>query len=465
MPQTCSFRTGVRFDELYMSLPIERRNKSGSWTQRIPAMGFRLESTYCAHVLNINQEIPKGAPNPKKAFYVSAAEVQRKYPEFHERVAHGIESIIGGPSTASDTEPPTNTTNGAPAPDAEEAAVPDEELTELAMSDAEKFVGCDGHSLTLRLYGERTREKIRFDLEDIFAAFQTSLCNSVRSLTTPAHARVRNADTTVVRTVVDMRQFIELIVHFKRAGNENARLVYDWVIDVVFHAQYGDGVAPRQADHAAGVGSTLPTEFGKNVCGAYAYAFLKGSDSVLQALPSLKSKIDELGLAGKPWSLWKSGHSEHMRGRLQSADVKKMLDIHPDARITQGHFWHTVNKTLASKVETSIRNDVIAEYRVVLDEHPSMTELFVFPDGDERAEWLHQEGQAIATSTMGSAIERTELSTLKMECKHQEEMGKLREEKDGEIAKLRDDKVKLAHAAARMLCPRKKLAALDMMFT
>ena len=72
---------------------------------------------------------------------------------------------------------------------------------------------------------------------------------------------------------------------------------------------------------------------------------------------------------------------------------------------------------------------------------------------------------------MAQAIDKTELSTLKLECKHRDEISKLREEhshlrdeKDAEIAKLREEKLKIAHTAARMLCPKNKLATLDSIF-
>jgi hypothetical protein len=330
------------------------------------------------------------------------------------------------------------------------------------MEDNEHFIGADRQTLVIRLYGERTKHRIRFDLDDMFSAFRANQRNPDLASIQPSVARICGANVTIERKVVDMWQFFELIVHFNRHGNENAKLVYDWVIDVVFAAQYGDGIAVRQADHAAGVGDTLPSEFGKDLCGSYAYSFLEGSASVIEAFPCLADKIRELDIADEPWSLWKNGHTEHMRGRLQSADVKEMLAIHPDARISRGHFTHVPAKLLAAKVETSVRTNTISQYRVHLPEHPSMTELFVLPASKE--DWLREEGQTTATKILAQAIDKTELSTLKLECKHRDELAKLRDDKDAEIAKLREEKLKIAHTAARMLCPKKKLATLDSMF-
>jgi hypothetical protein len=86
MPTTSAFSLGVRFDALYLCLPEPQRSRAGSWTQRIPAMGFRLASTYCAHKNDINRAIVRSAPHPSKVFYVDAREVQRKYPDLSDEL-------------------------------------------------------------------------------------------------------------------------------------------------------------------------------------------------------------------------------------------------------------------------------------------------------------------------------------------------------------------------------------------
>jgi hypothetical protein len=479
MPTTSAFSLGVRFDALYLRLPEPQRSRAGSWTQKIPAMGFRLASTYCAHKNNINRAIVRSAPHPSKVFYVDAREVQRKYPDLYDEVQRLIEALPGETvEDAAENEPEE-------ASEAEPELEATEILDEIALSDSERFVGADGQIIPIRVYGERTLRGIRFDVLDMYAAF-TSRERASRSFVAPVTAKI-NGNPAYERSVVNMRQFVDLIANFGRHGNENANLVYDWVVDTVFTAQYGDGITIRQADHAVGVGVLLPLEFGKDVCGSYSYSFLEGTESALETLPSLKRQVIEMGIDGEPWSLWKGGHSEHMRGRLQAADVKAMLSIHPDTRISRGYFWNIPNKQIASNVEKAIRNNVVANYRVRLDEHPNMTELFVLPISQEK--WLYEEGLTIATNALSGAIERSETSDLKMEIRHRDEISRIRDdnakvlaEKEAanaillahresencnlreEIAKLRDDKVKLVHAAARMICPRKKLVALDMMF-
>jgi hypothetical protein len=464
MPTTSAFKTGVRFDALYNRLPEPQRSRAGSWTQKIPAMGFRLASTYCSHKNDINQAIVRSAPHPSKVFYVDAREVQRKYPDLAEEIGSMIEALPGDPVVE---EAVVVDAGGGSGTVSEPAA--NEVLDEIALSDGERFVGADGQIIPLRVYGVRTMKGIRFDLQDMHEAFRSSQQNPCNASSTPSMATIRGA-SVCQRNVVDIWKFVALVNHFGRHGNENAKLVNDWVVDTIFNAQYGDGVSIRQADHAAGVGGAIPIEFGKDVCGSYAYSFLEGSDNVLESVPSLKRQVLEMGIEDEPWSLWKGGHSEHMRGRLQAADVKAMLSIHPDTRISRGYFWNIPNKQIAANVEKAIRTNVVCDYRVRLDEHPNLTELFVLLVGKEK--WLYEEGLGVSTKALSGAIERSETSDLKMEIRHRDEISRIREEnatllaeKDSvnsvlleEIAKLRDDKVKLAHAAARMLCPRKKLA-------
>lgn len=485
MPVGARFRLGIRFDQLYASLPVTRRSQAGSWTQRIPAMGFRLESTYCAHKNDINHEIAKQAPHPNKAFYICAVEAKRKFPDYAERLTRAIDTIQGASSELAQSTATTDASRGS------EPAVllhnPPSDgtihvLREIILREEEKFIGADGQPLTIRIYGERTKANIRFDSLDMYASFKIQRSVHVATIE-PMPVRIDMSGVVFDRTAFDMWQFLELIVHFKRCGNENAKLVYDWVTEVVFTSQYGDGVTLCQADHAAGVGDSLPSEFGKDVCGSYAYSFLEGSVAVTESFPCLANKVAELGIADEPWSLWKNGHTEHMRGRLQASDVKAMLAIHPDARISRGHFWHVPTKPLAAKVEGSVRSNVISQYRVVIPEHDSMIELFVLPHSKE--DWLREEGQTIASATATQACDKSEVATLRQECKHRDQMTKLRDdtdvkiaekdatimekdallaEKDAQITKLREEKMKIAHAAARTLCPRAKLATLDLMF-
>ena len=488
MPEASAFRYGIRFNQLYNSLPESQRSRAGSWTQKIVAMGFRLSSTYCAHKDNITRQIERTAPHPSKAFYVCARETMRKFPNLTDQISpvlNTMQTQDGGADEASDeaaggVDMQPNSVNADQEQASDEGAV----IQQITLFDNELFVGADGQRMDIRAYGERTRQGIRFDLSDMFAAFQVdtrnlqpALINSVRS-----QIRVHGGDV-VERDLVDMWNFVRAVNHYGRVGNENAALVFDWMVSVVYSAQFGDGSAPSQADHAAGVGHTLPPEFGKDVCGCYAYAFLEGSESVLQELPSLRTFVNTLGIGDEPWSLCKSGHSEHMRGRLQAQDTKEMLAIHADTRITHGHFWSVPNKNLAAKTETSIRQNALAEFSITLDEHPRMTELFVLPTG--RQDWLNEEGKRIAAGMLSSALDKSEVSVLKLECKHRDAIDKLRQEKedvvakkdetiankdemiankDEMIAKLREEKLKIAHTAARMLCPKKKLSTLDSMF-
>lgn len=482
MPEVSAFRYGIRFNHLYNALPASQRSRAGSWTQKIVAMGFRLSSTYCAHKDNITRQIERTAPHPGKTFYVCARETIRKFPNLTDQIspvlnamhtADGEETTVSDePDSAGNDRP--DATNPNQAQDSDDDTI----ILQINFLDNELFVGADGQRMDIRAYGERTREGIRFDLGDMLAAFQANIVNnsqpasieSVRS-----KIRVHGGDV-VERDLVDMWNFVRAVNHYGRFGNENAALVFDWMVSVVYSAQFGDRSAPSQADHAAGVGHTLPAEFGKDVCGCYAYAFLEGSESVLQELPSLRTFVDTLGIGDEPWSLCKSGHSEHMRGRLQAQDTKEMLAIHADTRITHGHFWSVPNKNLAAKTETSIRQNTLAEFSVTLDEYPRMTELFILPTG--RQDWLNEEGKRIAAGMLSSALDKSEVSVLKLECKHRDAIDKLRQEKDDAvakkdetiankdevIAKLREEKLKIAHTAARMLCPKKKLSTLDSMF-
>lgn len=86
---------------------------------------------------------------------------------------------------------------------------------------------------------------------------------------------------------------------------------------------------------------------------------------------------------------------------------------------------------------------------------------------------LHPETpSAILIATMHPhTLEKSELVTLKLENGHRKETDILRdeyrallEEKDRQIATLNEEKLSIAHCAARMLCPKKKLAQLDSLF-
>ena len=308
MPGCARFSMGVRFDKLYTALPVVRRSKAGSWTQRIPAMGFRLESTYCSHKNNINQEIAKHAPHPNKAFFVCAIEAQRKFPEFSEELTRGINSIGGGqfetPNEGSSTPEVATIHSPVNAVSLSQVDEVNDILSTIDLTDGERFVGADRQPIEIRLYGDRTKDKVRFDLLDMYAAFRSSQCNAEAAIVDAVTARIRcHSGEVMERNVVNMRHFVRLIGHFDRHGNENANLVFDWVIGVVFTAQYGDGVLVRQADHAAGVGQTLPSEFGKDLCGSYAYSFLEGSAVAIEEFPCLAEKAAKLGIADEPWSL------------------------------------------------------------------------------------------------------------------------------------------------------------------
>lgn len=487
MPLASSFRLGVRFTSLYNALPIAQRSKAGSWTQRIPAMGFRLSSVYCAHKDNIHREIMISAPHPNKAFYVCAREIMRKFPDTSDQIAPQIEELARG--QGEDTQPettpattrqaaPSTSTSASPEPSDPPADAPSDTqsserftLSEIQLLDHEHFVGADGSRMDIRSYGERQYDTIRFDLRDMFEAFQANIArNPIPTSIQWTSSRVCLASNDLAeRSVVDMWNFVRTVEHYHRLGNENAAIVFEWMIKVIFNAQFGSGETPCQADHAAGVGRTLPTAFGKDVCGSYAYAFLNGSESVLEAFPSLRAKISELGIADKKWSLWKDGHSEHMRGRLHASDVKKMLTIHPECRISHGFFWHAPSKALAAKCETSVRANVLTANRVTLPEHPTLTELFVLAEDQEA--WLDDEAQALVNANVTQGLDKSELVMLKAMNKMREECDEKLGEKDAvirakeeEIKVLNREKIDIAHAAARLLCPKKKLSALDAMF-
>lgn len=483
MPTAADFRLGVLFSDVYKTLPTKQQSRAGSWPQKMVSMGFRVESSYCAHKDDINRRIAATAPNPKKVYYVSVANVKRVYPDLRNEVDAAIERL----PVADDVSVCAEDTQHAQSDARSDASGPSDiqaerqegamrEVCAIELREDERFVGSDGQAMCIRAYGERTKNGILFDKNDMYSAFGRTHRKDP-SFLTAISVTVSNAiDTATPRHVIDMWQFVELVVHSRWQGSENAKLVYDWVISVVFSAQFGDGNAVTQGDHSLGVGSTLPAEFGKDVCGAYAYAFLEGSADVRKTFPSLNAKLLELGIEKEPWSLWKNGHSEHMRGRLQAADVKELMAIHPNTHMTSGHFWHTPTKAMASKVENNIRTDPVAKYRVQLTEHPNFQELFVLPHS--MSEWLREEGQKLTSKAIASAVDKTELAMLKLECKHRDEVASVCGEKDAEIRTLRveiaakeaenrklaDDKHKVAHVAARMLCPKKKLLDLDAMF-
>jgi hypothetical protein len=463
-------------------------------------MGFRIESTYCTHKNNIHHRIASSAPNPMKVFYVNVHTVVRNFPNIKTRVEEAVSSLTGEAIASQSLDGGTSHSTENEAGSQEQSQRSEEEesqeirseaqlLEEIVISDAEAFVGSDGHPLAIRAYGVRTTEGIRFDKADMFAAFgrtYRSDPNFIQATT----VNVGDAQFNRLRDVITMWQFVELLAHCKRHGSENAELVFDWVISVVFSAQFGDGTIPTQADHAMGVGETLPREFGMSACGSYAYSFLEGGSDVVEVFACVADKLKELGIEGDNWSLKKGGHTEGMRGRLQAADIKTLLALHPKARISRGHFWHAPSKEIACKIEGRIRDDPIDKYRIRLP-GCTFTELFLFPHAHE--DWLHEEGQAIATKVIMQAVDQSELATLKLECKHRAEVAnlrnemaslredkdaqlakvrqengaqldKMRDDKDAQITKLRDEKVKIAHAAARMLCPKKKLITLDHLF-
>ena len=485
MPNTCTmFRFGVRFDQMYNDVPIEQRSRAGSWPQKLVSMGFRLDATYCTHKKNIHHRIAQSAPHPLKTFYVNVDTVIRNYPDLKTKIEQAVTSLNGEASSTQPADAGTSNgqqgivhgvVTGQPSGDTGEL-VPQERRSEtrlldsispIVLRDDERFVDTDGQPLAIRVYGVRTKQGIRFDKADMFAAFgrtQRTDPNFFQATT----MNIDDSEGVVQRDVITMWQFVELVAHCKRHGSNNAELVFDWVISVVFSAQFGDGTSTTQADHAMGVGDTLPIEFGKDVCGAYSYTILEGEADVVETFPCIGDKLKELGVEDNEWSLKKGGHSENMRGRLQSSDVKALLALHPKARISRGHFWHAPTKSMACKIEGCIRDDPIAKYRIRLPECSS-TELFVLPHSLE--DWLHEEGQSIANKIITQAVDRSELTALKIECKHRDEMAalhnemaKMRDDKDAQITKLRDEKVKIAHAAARMLCPKKKLVTLDHLF-
>jgi hypothetical protein len=298
-------------------------------------------------------------------------------------------------------------------------------LSRLELDAHEQFVDNCGHQMTIRMYGERTRAGLRFNLEDLYEVFQRQHHCDPNGMSIDT---VRVTETREMVRVLDMWDFLSLVSTAQRRGNENAKTIFAWVVDTVFGAQFGDATASvPQSMHAMGVGTSLPAEFGQRVSGAYAFTFLRGSADLCGLFPSLGRKIDELGLgADSEWYVGKSGHTDNMRRRL--GEHKNALNIHESFCIQHGCFWNTTNKKLASATETQIQNDVLGDFKVTLDGY-DFDELFVMTPaliGDP----LRVEGQSIANEIVAKALDTSEAKMLRAGHKHRDEMDALREKND-----------------------------------
>ena len=69
---------------------------------------------------------------------------------------------------------------------------------------------------------------------------------------------------------------------------------------------------------------------------------------------------------------------------------------------------------------------------------------------------------------VSKALDKSDLGILKIQCKHRDEIDALKDKHQAEIAalaaevsRLKEQKQKIAFNAARILCPKKKLAEMD----
>ena len=479
MPPTVPFRIGVRFDTIHAQLPVALQSKAGSWPQRVRSTGIRTEQCYCSHKHDVQRAISHSKPHPLKVLWVPRQVAINTFPAMKEDIVAATASILQEDAdqedlhearedtTAEAEQPITDDESGTPCDDPSHM----DELLPIEVLDEERFVSHAGEPMSIRLYGERTRRGMHMNLKDLHRAF-----GRTRKVATDINGRqIKTKGTGEIVRVIDMWDFVALVAMWQRTDNPNAKIIYEWILDVVFDAQYGDGEkCVPQAAHAIGTGSTLPSEFGQRVCGVYAFAFLCGSKELLEEFASLRAKAIELGLGESGWYLVKVGHTENMRERI--AQLRRLLQqIYPSFFIEHGQFWHTPDKKSASSAEKKIQNDPLGEYSVTLDGY-DFTELFMIP-ATMLGEPLRVLGQDLVNDTVTRTVDTSETKLLKLRHTHRDELDALkadhlealeglRNTTSDRLEGLRVENARLVATdvtmrALRLMCPPRTLAKID----